>query len=82
MSERAIAFVEEWVSENVEPEGAELEIDSSKAASLAARCLASAIKEGITEAEMSDAFEDLTEFMQNEIDRINEGLTRDEDEED
>jgi hypothetical protein len=73
MSERAIAFVEEWVSENVELEGNELEVDGSMAAeSLAARCLASAKKEGITEAEMNDAFEDLTAFMRNELERIAE----------
>jgi hypothetical protein len=52
MSERAIAFVEEWVSENINAEGYEPEGDHSQAAAFAAQCLASS-----KEAEMKDAFD-------------------------
>ena len=48
MSERAIAFVEEWVSENIHAEGYEPEGDHSQAAAFAAQCLASSKAEGIT----------------------------------
>ena len=56
MSERAIAFVEEWVSENIHATGYEPEGDAAQAAAFAAQCLASAKAEGITDAEMKDAF--------------------------
>jgi 5-enolpyruvylshikimate-3-phosphate synthase len=72
MSERAIAFVEEFVSENVHAEGYEPEGDHSQAAAFAAQCLASAKAEGITDAEMKNAFEDLTQFMAAAIKTAND----------
>jgi hypothetical protein len=63
MSERAIAFVEEFVDEHVHAEGYEPEGDSSKARSLAEHCLSAAKSAGISEAEMKDAFDNLTRFM-------------------
>jgi hypothetical protein len=61
MSEQAIAFVEEWVLENVMP----VPDDSrdSLAAALAVQCAADAKDAGITDAELKDAFENLTAFM-------------------
>ena len=71
MSERAIAFVEEWVSESIHAEGYEPE-DHSQAAAFAAQCLASSKAEGITEAEMKHAFDDLTQFMAAAIETAND----------
>ena len=72
MSERAIAFVEEWVSENIHATGYEPEGDAAQAAAFAAQCLASAKAEGITDAEMKDAFEDLSQFMAAAIKTAND----------
>jgi hypothetical protein len=72
MSERAIAFVEEWVSENIHATGYEPEGDADQAAAFAAQCLASAKAEGITDAEMKDAFEDVNQFMAAAIKTAND----------
>jgi hypothetical protein len=72
MSERAIAFVEEWVSENVNAEGYEPEGDQSKAAAYAVRCAAEAKEAGIPDAEMKDAFESLTAFMAGQMKLAND----------
>ena len=72
MSERALAFVEEWVNENVHPTGYEPEGDNAQAAALAVQCLAAAKAEGIAEAEIKDAFEDLTQFMAGSIKLVND----------
>jgi hypothetical protein len=78
MSERAIAFVEEWVSENINAEGYEPEGDESMAAAFSVQCAAEAKEAGIPDSEMKDAFESLTAFMagaiklanDNEVDRL------------
>jgi hypothetical protein len=62
MSERAIAFVEKWVSEHVKPQ----------AAALAQQCVQDAQAAGIPEAEIHDAFEDLVDYMAGEIEEANE----------
>jgi hypothetical protein len=72
MSERALAFVEEWVNENVHATGYEPEGDSSLASALAQQCLAEAKVHGIAEVEMKDAFEDLTQFMAGQIKLVND----------
>jgi len=72
MSERAIAFVEEWVSDNIHATGYEPEGDSSQAAALAAECFAAAKAEGISDAEMKDAFDDLAQFMAGSIKLVND----------
>ncbi len=59
MSERAIAFVEEWVSENVDAEIYESNDDESKAAVYAVQCAAEAKEAGIPDAELIDAFPSL-----------------------
>jgi hypothetical protein len=72
MSERALAFVEEFVDENIRAEGYEPEGDSSRAASFAGQCVALAKAEGITEAELKESFDDLTRFMAAAIKEAND----------
>jgi hypothetical protein len=72
MSERAIAFVEDWVSDNVHATGYLPEGDTAIPASLAEQCLSDAKAEGITEAEMKDAFEDLPSCMAAQIQDVND----------
>ena len=72
MTERAIAFVESWVTENVGAESDQSNADNSQAQALAARCLNAAMAEGISQAEMAAAFEDLTTFMAGEIAEAND----------
>jgi len=72
MSERAIAFVEEFVSENIHAEGYEPEGDESKAAAFAVQCASEAKEAGIPDSEMKDAFESLTAFMAEAIKTAND----------
>jgi hypothetical protein len=72
MSERAIAFVEEWVGEHVNAEGYTPERRDSMAAALAVQCAADAKEAGIPDSEMKDAFEDLTAFMAGQIELAND----------
>jgi hypothetical protein len=72
MSERAIAFVEEWVGDHVKAEGYEPEGDDSMAAALALQCAADAKEARIPDAEMKDAFENLTAFMAGQIKLVND----------
>jgi len=67
MSERVIAFVENWVSEHVHAEG-----DDAQARSLAAQCMAEALASGIPKSEMDDEFDDLAAFMAGQIQEANE----------
>jgi hypothetical protein len=78
MSVRAIAFVEEWISENINAEAYEPEGDESKATAYAVQCASAAKNAGIPDAEMKDAFESLTAFIgaammtatDNEVERL------------
>jgi hypothetical protein len=72
MSERALAFVEEWVNENIHATGYEPEGDNSTASVLAQQCLAQAEAHGITDAEMKGAVDDLTQFMAGQIKLVND----------
>jgi hypothetical protein len=62
MSERALAFVEEWVSDHVRAED-ESGDEQARASALADRCLADAGAQGITAKEIGEAIDDLTAFM-------------------
>jgi hypothetical protein len=62
MSERALAFVEEWVSGHVRAED-KPDDEQARAKALAGRCLADASKHGITANEIGEAIDDLTAFM-------------------
>jgi hypothetical protein len=62
MSERALEFVELWVSEHITPAS-----DPSQAKALAAGCLQAAKADGIPQAEVEEAFDDLAGFIAGEI---------------
>ena len=78
MSERALEFVETWVSEKIEKEGYPEEGETSPAKEWAAECVNAAGEEGIPAMEISEAFDDLAEFIDGEIEEARE---RDEGEE-
>ncbi len=72
MSERVIAFVENWVSENVHAQGYPAEGDNTEAKALAEQCRADALAAGIPESEIDDEFDDLAAFMSGQIKEANE----------
>jgi hypothetical protein len=74
MSERALAFVEQWVSDHVRAQDAGVDIDA-RAKALADQCMAAATKAGIPAAEIGEAIDDLPDFM---IGAIEEAEERDE----
>ena len=74
MSERALAFVDEWVSGHVRAEDADGDIEA-RARTLASQCLADAGNKGIPASEIHEAIDDLPEFM---IGAIEEAEERDE----
>jgi hypothetical protein len=74
MSERALAFVDEWVSGHVHAQDADGDIEA-RAKTLASACLADASKEGIPASEIGEAIDDLANFM---IGAIEEAEERDE----
>jgi hypothetical protein len=78
MSKRALEFVETWVSEKIEEEGVPAEGGASPAKEWAAECVEAANEEGIPAPEISEAFDDLAEFIDGEIE---EARDREEDEE-
>jgi hypothetical protein len=71
MSERALAFIDEWVSQHVGAEDAEGDIEA-RATALAGQCLAAAGKKGIPASEINDAFDDLADFMVGAIEEAEE----------
>jgi hypothetical protein len=79
MSKRALEFVETWVSEKIEEKGVPKEGEASPAKEWAAECVDAANEEGIPAPEISEAFDDLAEFIDGEIEEARE---REEDEED
>jgi hypothetical protein len=78
MSKRALEFVETWVSEKIEEKGVPKEGEASPAKEWAAECVEAANEEGIPAPEISEAFDDLAEFIDGEIEEARE---REEDEE-
>jgi hypothetical protein len=66
MSERAVGFVDNWISENIHADGMPV-TDRSQAAPLAAACRAAARQEGISDAEIDEAFDDLAAFIAGQI---------------
>jgi hypothetical protein len=71
MSERALAFVEQWVSEYVHAEDKSGD-EQARAKVLAARCLADAGTHGIAANEIGEAIDDLTAFMMGAIEEAAE----------
>ena len=62
MSERALAFVDEWVSDHVHAEDADGDIEA-RGKALAGQCLADASKKGIPASEIGEAIDDLPDYM-------------------
>ena len=81
MSERAMALLEEWTSENIDPEGGEPEGDDRRAQQLADQFLAAARAAGIPKSEIDDVVDDLTSFMASQIKEARERAARGEGEE-
>jgi hypothetical protein len=71
MTERALAFVDEWVSDHVQAQDADGDIEG-RAKALAAQCLADAGNKGIPASEISEAIDDLAEFMVGAIEEADE----------
>lgn len=67
MSERALAFVEEWTADHIHAVAPAPAGDNSQAKALALQCLADAKAQGISEAEISESIDDLTAFMAGAI---------------
>ena len=72
MSERVIAFVEEWVSNNVHAEGYPAGGHDVQAKALAQQCRAEALEAGIPASEIDDEFDDLAAFMSAQIQEAND----------
>jgi len=66
MSERALAFVEEWVSDHIRAG------ESSQPKALARQCLADASAQGIPADEIGESIDDLEEFMEGALEEANE----------
>jgi hypothetical protein len=71
MSERALAFVEEWVSDHVSAEDKSGD-EQARARALADRCRTDAGAQGITANEIGEAIDDLTAFMAGAIEEAAE----------
>jgi hypothetical protein len=86
MSARALEFVETWVSEKIEPmETLPAEGDEAAVKTLANECFQAALEEDIPAAEIQEAFDNLAEFIEGEIEEARErkeGLSDDEGNED
>lgn len=63
MSKRGIDFVNEWVSENVNPEAYAPDGDLSQAKALAKQCLIDAKAKGISKQEIEEDVGDLVDHM-------------------
>jgi hypothetical protein len=71
VSERALAFVEEWIADHITADDAEGDIEA-RAKMLAGQCLADASKEGIPASEIGEAIDDLPDFMTGAIEEAEE----------
>ena len=71
MSERARAFVEEWISDHVNADDADGDIEA-RAKALAGQCLADAGEKGIPASEIGEVIDDLPEFMIGAIEEAEE----------
>ena len=84
MSARALEFVETWVSEKIEAtETLPAKGDEAAPKAWANECLQAALEEDIPAAEIQEAFDDLAEFIDGEIEEERERReeTEDDDEE-
>jgi hypothetical protein len=73
MSKRALEFVETWVEEKIEEEGIPAEGGASPAKKWAEECVKAADEEeGIPALEIGEAFDNLAEFIDGEIEEARE----------
>jgi hypothetical protein len=76
MSERALGFVEEWISDHIATQGgvsASVSVpDDGRAAMLAKQCQADAAAQGISQAEISESIDDLASFIAGAIQEADE----------
>jgi len=72
MSERALAFLEEWTAENIDADDDAPQDENKRAKQLADQFLAAAAAEGIPKAEIDDVVDDLPGFMASQIEEANE----------
>ncbi len=82
MSTRAIEFVENWVSENIDEDEIDPANIEEEAAALATRCLEEAVASGIPKSEIEDTFDDLAAFIAGEIEEAQGGDEGDDEDED
>lgn len=73
MSERAKAFVEAWIEENVHPAAYEPEDDNTQSEANAAACIEAATAQGISKAEIDEEFEDLVAHMAENHESVIDG---------
>ena len=71
MSERALAFVDEWISGHIRAQDADGDIEA-RAKALASQCLADASKKGIPVSEIGEAIDDLPSFLIGAIEEAEE----------
>jgi len=71
MSERALAFVEEWISDHVDAQDAGGDIEA-RAKTLASQCLTDVGKKGIPASEIGEAIDDLPDFILGAIEEAEE----------
>jgi hypothetical protein len=71
VSERALAFVEEWIADHVTADDAEGDIEA-RAKALADQCLADASKKGIPASEIGEAIDGLPDLMLGAIEEADE----------
>ena len=71
MSERALAFVDEWISGHIREQDADGDIEA-RAKALASQCLADASKKGIPVSEIGEAIDDLPSFLIGAIEEAEE----------
>jgi hypothetical protein len=71
MSERALAFVDEWISGHIRAQDADGDIEA-RAKTLASQCLADASKKGIPVSEIGEAIDDLPSFLIGAIEEAEE----------
>ncbi len=75
MSERALEFIETWVSDNIFSTSAPRQPDRAGADALADNCRAAAHQAGITDTEIGEQFDSLAQFIAGQIDEAAERLS-------
>lgn len=73
MSDQAVEFVENWVSDHVKG-GVQSEDNAAHARALAVECVVAAMAEGISSVDISETFDDLSAFIAGEIEEANSRL--------